>query len=75
MRSPELWSGHGGTLFHQGVSTGMGSAKDGWEFVKKTLTWALTATVLFEKPTLSYNELQTILSEVANVVNDMAIRP
>ena len=38
--------------------------------VKKTLMQALTATMLFKKPTLSYSELQTVLLEVANVVND-----
>ena len=43
--------------------------------VKMTLTWALAAMVLFQKPMLTYNELQTILSEVANVVNDRAVRP
>ena len=42
--------------------------------MKKTIARALTATMLFEKPMLSYNELQVVLTEVANVVNDCAVR-
>ena len=41
--------------------------------VKKMLANMLSKTVLIDKPTLNYAELQTVLSKDANIVNDCSI--
>ena len=38
--------------------------------VKKTLKQVLSSTVISGKPTLNYAELQSVLSQAANIVND-----
>ena len=41
--------------------------------MKKTLMRSLTSTVFMEKPMLIYMELQTILTEVSNIINDRPV--
>ena len=43
------------------------------QVTKKTLAHVLAKTLIAEKPTMNYAELQTILAEVANVTNDCPI--
>ena len=50
-----------------------GQAKRMVQVTKKTLAHVLANTLIAEKPTVNYAELQTILAEVANVTNDRPI--
>ena len=50
-----------------------GQAERMVQVTKKTLAHVLANTLIAEKPTVNYAELQTILAEVANVTNDHPI--
>ena len=53
-----------GAQFRNGLSEARVKA------VKKTLRLALSGTIISGKPTLHYAELQSVLSQAANIVND-----
>ena len=49
---------------------GNGHCETRVQMVKRTLKQTLDSTIISSRPTLSYDELQSVMNQVANIVND-----